>query len=137
MSTYIVWEAWSYKNPEFDNVTDAYKKAYAMATKKRPKPKTLINVAKSMRKNQYDVHWRYVGELTLADGKKKVVVMDAKDRTHLLKPNGEIGEAVRNKRIIRDGKVIGDMPYVGQLPERGVFYNYDTEKYEPFLKKRK
>ena len=104
--------------------------------KKLKKTNSLIHISKSGKSN--DLRWRLVADMILADGKKKVIIMDAHyKKMHILKSNGEIGEAVRTKRIIRDGKVIGDMPYVGQLPEKGIFYNYDTEKWDTYIRKKR
>lgn len=135
MTTYFIWKYWPDKESESSNITDVLKRAYVLA--KQPKYKyTFVQIGKSGRK--INLHWRLVADTVMADKKKMVVIMDSDFmKTRVLKANGELGEIVRNKSIIRDGKKIGDMAYIGQLPEKGVFWNYDTRKYETFVKKRK
>ena len=135
MTKYIVWFYWGESsNPEFMNVTDAFKKAYAMS--KQPKYRRgFVHVAKIGKTE--DLHWRLFMYATLANGKKEVVVMDSDFyRQRIVKANGELGDAVKNKAIMRNGKHIGDMQYVGELPSKGLFYNYETNKMDTYVRKR-
>ena len=135
-TSYIVWVWWAEpSNPRFTNVTDAFKKAYVMS--KQPKYKhNFVKVAKMGGKNA-DTNWRFFMYTTLANGKKEVVVMNNDlNRQRIVKANGELGDAVKNKAIMRNGKHIGDMQYVGELPSKGLFYNYETNKMDTYVRKR-
>lgn len=135
MTTYYIWEDWPNKKSESSNVTDVLKKAYVLA--KQPKYKSaFVNIGRTGRK--VDPNWKLVAYMTMADKKKVVVIMDVDfTRSRVLKANGELGEIVRNKSIIRDGKKIGDLTYIGQQPEKGVYWDYYTNKHEIYVKKRK
>lgn len=135
MATYTVWFFWGGNNPEFSNVKDALKKAYVLA--KQPKNRNgFVRIAKTDRSG-IDTNWRQVSYSTLANGKKEVVVMNSDlKRQRIVKSNGELGEAVKNKSIIRNSRHIGDMRYVGKTPDRGKFYNYDTNRWDTYIRKR-
>ena len=123
MTTYTVWLFWGGNNPEFSNVKDAFKKAYVLA--KQPKNRNgFVKIA---------TNWRQVSYSTLANGKKEVVVMNSDlKRQRIVNSNGELGEAVKNKSIVRNGRHIGDMQYVGKTPDKGKFYNYDTNRWDTY-----
>lgn len=136
MAKYLIWYgSWTQKKPEFDNAEDALRKAYAMS--KLPKYKDgFIHIAKAVG-NNVNTHWRLVGYMDMANKKKEVVIMDNNFmKSRILKSNGEVGEIVRNRSIIRDGRKVGDMLYVGKLPEKGWFYNYETRKMDTYTRKR-
>lgn len=117
---------------EYTNVTLARKKAYDLLKKSKSSYGIEIN-----RGVKYWNDWRKVCYQTLADGKKAIVICDMGDKNvWILNPNGELGAKVNDLPIVRKGRYIGNMLYVGRSPPaKGVFHNYDTNKIDTYIRK--